>query len=398
MTPSVYVESDIFQSFFMGGFECSTHRRRSDRARLDLSRATGHDRTALSDFNQLRGIGLNTVRDGLRWHLIEALPGYYDWSSFLKVFRAAEAAGVQVIWDLFHYGWPDGIDIFSPHFVDRFANFAAAAARVVRQETDAVPYYCPINEISYFAWAGGEKKLMSPFASGQGQVLKRQLVRASIAAIEAVRSVEPRARIVHVDPAIHVAAASASDAEASEAYRASQFQAMDMVSGTLETALGGRPEYLDIIGINYYPDNQWILNGSLIPMGHHQYRPFHELLQEIHRRYRRPIFIAETGAEGTARPAWLYYVVREVLAAKLAGADLQGICLYPVTDYPGWEDGRICKTGLLQMTDGQGQRSFFAPLLDELVSSAAHLNACLPKASPADRPIPTHENDRRNSA
>src|SRR4051794_29769368 len=130
MAPSAYVASDLFNSFFMGGFECSTHRRRSDRTRLDLLRATGHDRSAESDFKQLRGIGLNTVRDGLRWHLIEALPGYYNWSSFLQILKAAETAGVQVIWDLCHYGWPDGLNIFSSAFIDRFANFAAAAAKV----------------------------------------------------------------------------------------------------------------------------------------------------------------------------------------------------------------------------------------------------------------------------
>src|ERR1700710_2422958 len=186
VAPSAYVESDIFESFFIGGFECSTHRRRTDRVRLDLTRATGHDRNAEKDFAQLRGVGLRTVRDGLRWHLIEALPGYYDWSSLLKLLKAANATKVQVIWDLFHYGWPDGIDIFSSAFIDRFARFAAAAAKVVRQETDAIPFYCPVNEISYFAWAGGEKAMMSPFATGQGDALKRQLERASIAAIEAV--------------------------------------------------------------------------------------------------------------------------------------------------------------------------------------------------------------------
>jgi beta-glucosidase/6-phospho-beta-glucosidase/beta-galactosidase len=384
MAPSAYVESELFESFFIGGFECSTHRRRSDRARLDLLRATGHERTAESDFNQLRGIGLNTVRDGLRWHLIEALPGYYDWSSFLTIHKAAQAAGVQVIWDLFHYGWPDGIDIFSSAFIDRFARFAAAAARVMRQESDAIPFYCPVNEISYFAWAAGDKMLMSPFAAGQGEALKRQLARASIAAIQAVRSVDPRARIAHVEPTIHVAAASGRDEDACEAYRVAQYQAMDMISGTLEPWLGGRPEYLDIVGVNYYPDNQWILNGSTIPMGHYRYRPMREMLQEIHGRYRRPIFVAETGAEGTARPAWLYYVAREVLAAKLGGADLQGLCLYPVTDYPGWENGRLCKTGLLEMPDNRGSRTFFAPLLEELVSSAAYLKARLPSSVQRD--------------
>jgi beta-glucosidase/6-phospho-beta-glucosidase/beta-galactosidase len=109
-----------------------------------------------------------------------------------------------------------------------------------------------------------------------------------------------------------------------------------------------------------------------------------EMLQEIHGRYRRPIFVAETGAEGTARPAWLYYVAREVLAAKLGGADLQGLCLYPVTDYPGWENGRLCKTGLLEMPDNRGSRTFFAPLLEELVSSAAYLKARLPSSVQRD--------------
>ena len=384
MAPSAYVDSEIFKSFFIGGFECSTHRRRGDHARLDLIASTHHDRTAASDFSQLRGIGLRTVRDGLRWHLIESLPGYYNWSSFLKIHKAAMESGVEVIWDLFHYGWPDGLDIFSPVFIDRFAKFAAAVARVVRQQSDTAPFYCPVNEISYFAWAGGEKKLMNPFASGRGGDLKRQLIRASIAAIEAIRSVDHRARFVHVEPAIHVVTASSHEAEACEAYRASQFESMDMMTGRSEPWLGGKADYLDILGLNYYPDNQWIFNGGTIPMGHHQYRPMHDLLQEFYARYRCPLIIAETGAEGTARPAWLYYVAREVLTAKLRGVDLQGLCLYPVTDYPGWDNGRLCETGLLQAPDDEGRRLFFAPLLGELVSSADYLTrqlrACAPTA------------------
>ena len=44
--------------------------------------------------------------------------------------EAARAAGVQVVWDLCHYGWPDDLDVFSPAFVERFARFAGAAARI----------------------------------------------------------------------------------------------------------------------------------------------------------------------------------------------------------------------------------------------------------------------------
>ncbi len=35
---------------------------------------------------------------------------------------------MQVIWDLWHYGWPDGIDIFSAQFIARFVAFARAIA------------------------------------------------------------------------------------------------------------------------------------------------------------------------------------------------------------------------------------------------------------------------------
>jgi hypothetical protein len=110
-------------------------------------------------------------------------------------------------------------------------------------------------------------------------------------------------------------------------------------------------------------------------MGHYKYRPLSDLLRDVHARYRRPLCIAETGAEGSARAAWLYYVAREVIAAKLTNVDVQGICLYPVTDYPGWEDGRLCETGLLTQADESGRRHFYQPLVDELISSAALLRA-----------------------
>ena len=101
--------SKTFASFFQAGFECSSHRRR-DGVRLDLIRATGHDRHVLQDYRQCRELGFGTLRDGLRWHLIEKSPGKYDWSSWLPMLEAAERVGLQIIWDLFHYGSPDHVD------------------------------------------------------------------------------------------------------------------------------------------------------------------------------------------------------------------------------------------------------------------------------------------------
>ena len=357
----------LFQSFFLAGFECASQKRRDGR-RLDLVVATHHDRLAEEDYRQALAHGLKTARDGLRWHRIERLPGRYDWSSFLPTLHAAHRTGVQVVWDLCHYGYPDGVDIWGAAFVDRFARFAAAAARLVREETGAPPMLAPLNEISYWAWAGGDKGRFAPSARRRGDELKRQLARAAIAAAEAIRAVEPEARIVHTDPVIRVTGKTRRphEVEAARAHHEARYQAWDMIAGRLAPELGGRPEHLDVLGLNFYPDNQWFHGGATIPFGHHLYWPFRRMLAEVHGRYGRPLFVAETGAEGSSRAAWLTYVAGEVRAARQVGVPVEGICLYPLLDYPGWEDERHCEVGLFGLPGPDGARPVHAELAQEL--------------------------------
>jgi beta-glucosidase/6-phospho-beta-glucosidase/beta-galactosidase len=395
----------LFKSYFLGGFECSTHRRRDGR-RLDLLAATRHDRLAAQDYQQLADFGIRSVRDGLRWHLIEASAGRYDWSSFLPMLHASRDTDVQIIWDLCHYGWPDDIDIWSPEFVDRLARFAGAATAVIREEAGAAPIFCPVNEISYWSWAGGDVGLFNPGTEGRGAELKAQLVRASIAAIEAIWDVEPRARIVHIDPVIHVVAdlARPQDGPAAESYRTAMFQGWDMLSGRLMPELGGRPEYLDIVGVNYYSDNQWnmgdserkrieaerrergrklgqheertadgekSLGGRTLEFGNDRYRPFSRILLDVHERYQRPLFVAETGAEGSARAAWLHYIADETRDAIALGVPVEGICIYPILNYAGWENERACETGVMGGLDEHGRRRIYRPLADEILRQHA---------------------------
>ena len=255
----------IFSSFVMAGYECSTQRR-ADGRRLDMLAATRHDQWAGEDYRQLATLGIRCARDGLRWHLIEQQPGCYDWSSFLPMLRAAQRHDVQVVWDLCHYGYPDDLDIWRPGFVERFARFAGAVARLMRDEGIDVPFYSPINEISFWSWAGGDVAYFNPGAQRRGMELKHQLVRASIAAIEAIRESAPNARFVQCDPLINVLSATrrAEDIQAAEAYRQSQFEALDLLTGRSWPGLGGREEYLDILGVNFYPHNQWFLHGNRI--------------------------------------------------------------------------------------------------------------------------------------
>jgi beta-glucosidase/6-phospho-beta-glucosidase/beta-galactosidase len=379
-------ESSVFKSFWIGGFECSTHRLPRRKAmgrfagqRLDLTAATRHDEFALQDYARLQSAGIHTARDGVRWHLIEKAPSHYEFSSLVPMLRAARETRTQVIWDLFHYGWPDGLNIWSAAFIERFARFARATASVILEETGSPIYVTPANEISFVAWGGGDAAFLNPFAKGRGPELKAQLVRATIAAIEAVREVDPGARICHAEPIIHIAVDPdhPEEASAAEGYRLSQFQAWDMIGGRLCPELGGRPEYLDILGGNYYSNNQWIHQDPhlppsrrrkdvLLPPSHPLHRPVREMLREIYERYRRPLFIAETGIEGDARPSWLRYIGQEARAAAAAGVELEGLCLYPIIDYPGWGDDRHCYTGLWDYADDEGHREIYQPLADEL--------------------------------
>ena len=366
-----------FASFFMGGFECSTLVRR-DGVRLDLLASTGHAASAANDYRRLRDAGLVTVRDGLRWHLIEQDPGRYDWSSLLVLAKAARQAGVQVVWDLCHYGWPDGLDIWSSEFPARLGLLAGEAARVIADATGAAPLLCPVNEMSFWAWAGGEVGRFGPGATGRGFELKRQLVRAYMAATEAARAAVPACRFVCAEPAIHVdpGADPTSATEAlAEHHRLSQFEAIDLLVGRLEPELGGHSDYLDLVGINFYPDNQWYLNGRTIPLGHHAFRRFADMATEWHERYGRPVFVAETGAEGSGRAPWLHYVSEEVAEARRRHVPLIGICLYPILDYRGWEDERHCSTGLLSQPGESGERDVYQPLLAELKRQQARLGS-----------------------
>jgi beta-glucosidase/6-phospho-beta-glucosidase/beta-galactosidase len=380
----------MFRSFFMGGFECASHRRQ-DGKRLDLLAATRHDKLARSDYQQLARHGIKTVRDGLRWHQIERMPRYYNWAGFLPMLQAANESGTEVIWDLCHYGWPDGLDIWTPAFVDRFTQFAAAAAQLVVRETGRSGWYCPVNEISFWAWDGGQMGGMNPRTKGRGGELKRQLLRAAIGATAAIREVDPGARFVVSEPLIHITTGSEHPDHIVEAESARlfQFETVDILTGRAEPQLGGQPGFLDAVGANFYPHNQWYHFGPPIPFGHHHFRPLSEMLQEQHSRFGLPVFISETGAEGSARASWIHYVCSEIAIARDNGVPVTGVCIYPITAFPGWDNDRHCQVGLLGLPDQHGQREVYQPLASELALQSQWL------APPARGPVEDEDCDVR---
>jgi UDP-galactopyranose mutase len=366
----------IFRSFLQAGFECSTHKLKSGR-RLDLLASTQHDRFAREDYRRLHALGIRTVRLGARWHLIEAVPGSYNFDSLAVVLDAAADMDMEVLLDFLHFGWPDHVDVFVPSFIPQFVSFTGALVEFLKKRGDCCTMFAPVNEVSFLSWAGGEKGGINPCTLCRGSELKRILVQAAIASSNVLLDELPRARLISPEPIIHIVGNPAIEGDDIEAenYSRSQFQAWDMLSGKLDPELGGEPGYLDIIGLNFYEQNQWVHHSKPLTRDDPRYRPLHKLIQEVWIRYRRPMFISETGTEDERRAEWFNYICDEVRTALNLGIPVLGICLYPILNHPGWENDRHCHNGLFDYADASGDRDMYLPLAEAILAQQPKLPA-----------------------
>jgi beta-glucosidase/6-phospho-beta-glucosidase/beta-galactosidase len=330
----------IFNTFFMGGYECADHINRSGE-RINLLKETQHDRRVVEDYELLCSIGIKTVREGICWSAVEVAPGVFDFSEVLNRMQAAEEFGIQQIWDLIHFGYPDGLYPTHPHFCDRFKALCFSFALFYKENSKQELYVVPINEISFLSWHSGDVRGTVPFAVSSGWDIKYHLCKAAIIGIQTLKEVDPDCVIVLVEPLIKVHPDSiAADSHVHD-LNEHQFQAMDIIAGRLCPELGGSEDYLDILGFNYYWNCQWIVNGPPLPWpetDENRRTSLADLLQIAYSRYNKPLFLSETGHFGSGRVEWLQEITSQCLDAKKKGVDLNGICIYPVTDRPDWDN------------------------------------------------------------
>ncbi|KQT53660.1 hypothetical protein ASG43_17630 [Aureimonas sp. Leaf454] len=211
-------------------------------------------------------------RDGLPWR--------HDVG---KRLRTAEAAGADVIWDLNHFDPPD-----DPAF------HARNAASLARQDR---PFWiCPVNEPSIY-----------PMLAGMG---RDDAVRLALTMTRAAKDHHPDVRVLTTDPLNGIGER--------------QFEATDALVAT---------GLVDVVGVNYYP--------------HTARTSLSKVLLKTARRYRLPILVAETSwhdghreqqrrFHGMNKGAWLRHVLSEVELARTKGAEVVGVCWYPIIDSPPW--------------------------------------------------------------
>ncbi len=362
----------MFRSFFFAGFEGTTGYNAHGEW-IDQIAATGHDRHADGDYRRLRECGLFAAREAVRWPLVDRR-GRYDFSSVRPFLEASRRHEIEVIWDLFHYGYPQELDPFSEEFIKRFADYCHAAARFIGDHQRQTCYFTPVNEPSFFAWAGGEVGRFAPHCLGRGPDLKLALARAAIAGIDAIRAALPNARIVNVDPLCRVVPPMDHvdpHADAEDFNQRAVFEAWDMICGRTLPELGGSRAHLDIVGVNYYWTNQWEIGReeTPLPLDDPRHRHLADLLRGVWERYGGELLITETAHVGDIRPIWMRAVADECEKLLDEGVPLRGVCLYPILGMPEWHDReQWTEMGLWNLVPENGdlRREIYSPMLEQL--------------------------------
>lgn len=334
-----------FQTFWMAGFEC-TDQLNAFGNRVDFLEITDHLQQIESDYQRLHAFNIHTVREGIRWSKVEISPYNYNWSMVHRMILAAKENNIQQIWDICHFGFPDDLTPLHPMFARRFAALCSAFIKFYRSvDPSGTLIITPINEVSFLSWLGGDVRGTSPYCIGNGWEVKYALMKAYIEGVTAIKAIDPGVLIMTTEPLVNAVApigATREEVEKALEIHNYQFQSVEILMGRVNPELGGRPEFVDMVGVNYYFQNQWEV-GSCATLAwaneHNDYRwrPLRSLLLEVYDRFEKPIVITETSHPGEDRPQWITMIAEEVASALAIDLPILGICLYPIIDRPDWD-------------------------------------------------------------
>lgn len=386
---------DPFNSFWMAGYECADHLNAFGN-RVDLLHQTSHLALLNEDYASLEQVAISTVREGIRWSSVEKRPYEYDWSSVIRMIHSARSNNIQQIWDICHFGFPDDLTPFHPMFARRFAFLCREFVKMYRS---IEPYkqliVVPINEVSFLSWLGGDARGTSPYCINSGWELKYSLMRAFIEGAHAMKEIDPEIIIHTTEPLVNFVPADCTDSDlvmAAAIENEHQYQSVDILTGRICPELGGQENLLDILGFNFYYNNQWIHGSSdFLPWFNEnndpRWKSLSNMLINAYLRYERPFVISETSHCGDHRPNWLEFITKEACKVIEAGYPLKGICLYPIINRPDWDQLHDWHTaGLwdLKVNDENlgYERILHQPYAAELVLSQQKIESSFEKIKP----------------
>ena len=340
----------------MAGFECSDKINCLGN-RVDLLSVTDHINQVREDYERLKPFGIKTVREGIRWSIVEKTPYHYNFDAVKMMMDVGNEMKIQQVWDLCHFGYPEDLSPLHPQFTSRFVSLCSAFAHfVVKHYGQKEMVITPINEVSFISWLGGDAAGTTPFCKNEGWNVKYHLSKAFILGIKELKRINPYFKILSTEPLVNMVPtfeATSEEVEKARNAHDNQYQTLDIICGKICQELGGDPSLIDVIGVNYYYNNQWVYKQSENSYLHWnnedddpRWRPLHSLIEEVYQRYQLPILLSETSHSGEDRGKWIRSIATQCQKISEMKIPFLGICLYPIIDRPDWDNGQWHHSGL----------------------------------------------------
>ncbi len=357
LSPEGFVWAVGIENTFIGQTE------RAGERLLDEYALTHHYQFWREDIDRCAALGVQALRYGLPWYKCEPDKGRFDWDWSDRVLDYAAEKGILVIADLMHYGVPLWLDnqFLNTDYENHVADWAAAFAERFKP---LLHHYTPFNETLICSEFAGRDGIWPPYLRGDdGQVkLIRNIARGMTRSIEAIRAADGAAVIVQVDAAGEVEPDTPDLMPQAELETAKTFIGSDLVVGAVDDAHlladwllrhgmsaddlawhRARPQILDVVGTNYYPQfsvqrlvmrdgrpARQAIDGGVVGL-ERSVRAFAE-------RYGKPVMITETSLNGSVaeRIDWLEAATGAVGRIRGQGVPLVGFTWFPVFDLIDW--------------------------------------------------------------
>ena len=316
------------------------------------------------DLLDVAGLGVTVVRYGTPWRLAEPVPGEYDWSLWDRAFAACDAAGLEPVVDLLHFGLPDHLPRFAdPAWVDAFVRYVEAFLARYR----APRWFTPVNE-------PGITALLTARFGMWNDRLATAADHARVLALVTLANLEALARIRADRPAewigaegfdVPVAMTDAAHEEvatrravaqlvwdlhlgvapeaAGEAYLGPVDDAVRTRIGTLavrDGLIAGHDFYPTAVQPVGGPPSDWT-TADLVALGAAELARWHD-------RYGVPFWIGETSNLSLPvheQVPWLDALVTALDGLRAAGLPVRGLCWYSRGDQFDWQTALTNPTG-----------------------------------------------------
>ena len=300
--------------------------------RQDEVRLIRHDEFLEGDYQLLAEAGCIGVRDAAWWYISHPAPNTFDWTWLDQVVIAAEKFNLKLYLDLWHYGYPDWLDILSPDAPVHLAEFA----RHIAQRYPSLQYYCVCNEPSLLIEMGGRQGQWGPFLQEENpSAFRCQVSRMIIEASKAILEVKPDAVLIIPEP-WHATDRIPEDEQAA---------VLDTILGLRDPDLGGCSDLVTIIGLNHYRD-------STLP-------PFHRLLINAQKRWpTKQLWVTETSGPPTGwqQAEWFWWILAETRLAAVSGVNVPVFTWAPAISMYDWVDEEQQLHNGIWIIDENGKR------------------------------------------